>query len=127
MFSRAQQAVILSEIKTHALELALYSTAPTASDSGTEVTGGGYSRRPVTFGANTVVADGTQIANTALVTFSQASGDWSTASHWGIRIVGGALIAQGQLTNAGAATTRGVKTGDIYQQAIGSVVLKVSD
>jgi hypothetical protein len=127
MFSRTQQAIILTEIKTHALELALYSTDPTASDIGTEIAGGSYARQSATFGANTVVSGGTQIANTALVTFPQASSDWATASHWGVRVVGGALIAHGQLTQSGVATTRTVRTGDIYQQAVGTVILRVSD
>ena len=127
MFSRVQQGIILTALKANSLELALYSTDPTASDAGTEVVGGGYSRKAITFGANTVVAGGTQISNTGLVTFTQASNDWSPASHWGVRVVGGALVAYGVLSQSNTPTTRTIRTGDIYQQAIGSVVLKVAD
>lgn len=127
MFSRAQQGIILTAIKANSLELALYSTNPTASDVGTEVVGGGYSRKSITFGTNTVVSDGTQISNTGVVTFTQASNDWTTATHWGLRIVGGALVTYGTLSQGGVATSRTIRTGDIYQQAIGSVVIKVGD
>ncbi len=128
MFSRAYQAVILTAIKTNSLELALYTSDPTASDAGTEVSGGSYARQSITFGANTVVTGGTQIANTGVVTFPQASADWSNPiTHWGVRIVGGALVGYGEITQSGVATSRMVRSGDVYQQAIGSVILKVSD
>lgn len=128
MFSRSQQATILTAIKANSLELAMYATNPTASDTGTECSGGGYARQPITFGANTVVSGGTQIANTGVISFPQASSDWTgTAAYWGVRIVGGALVGYGQLTSAGVPTTRAVRTGDTYQQAIGTVILKVED
>jgi hypothetical protein len=128
MFSRAQQALQLIAIKANSLELALYSTDPTASDTGTECSGGSYARQAITFGANTVVAGGTQIANTNLITFPQASADWTgTVAYWGVRIVGGALVGSGQISSGGTPTTRVVRSGDTYQQAIGSVVLKVND
>lgn len=128
MFSRTYQATILTAIKTNSLELALYSADPTASDAGTEVSGGSYARQSITFGANTVVSGGTQITNTNLITFPQASADWTgTVAYWGVRIVGGALVSHGSISSSGTATTRVVRSGDTYQQAIGSVVLKVND
>ena len=128
MFSRVQQGTILTAIKANSLELALYSTDPTASDTGTEISGGSYARQAVTFGTNTVVSGGTQIANTNLITFPQASADWTgTVAYWGVRIVGGALVGYGQITSGGTPTTRVVRSGDTYQQAIGSVILKVTD
>ena len=128
MFSRVQQGTILTAIKANSLELALYSTDPTASDSGVEISGGSYARQAVTFGANTVVSGGTQIANTNLITFPQASADWTgTVAYWGVRIVGGSLVGYGQITSGGTPTTRVVRSGDTYQQAIGSVILKVTD
>lgn len=128
MFSRSYQATILTAIKTNSLELALYSTDPTASDTGTECSGGSYARQSITFGTNTVVSGGTQISNTNLISFPQASADWTgTVAYWGVRIVGGALVSHGQITSGGSPTTRVVRSGDTYQQAIGSVVLKVAD
>lgn len=128
MFSRIYQSTILTAIKTNSLELALYTTNPTASDSGTEVSGGGYARQSVTFGNNTVVTGGTQITNTGVLTFPQASADWSAPiTHWGVRIVGGALVGYGEITTSGVATSRQIRSGDQHIQSIGSVVLKVSD
>jgi len=128
MFSRVQQAVILTAIKVNSLELALYISDPTASDAGTEVSGGSYARQAITFGANTVVTGGTQIASSGVLTFPQASADWSApVTHWGVRIVGGALVGRGEISQGGVATSRMVRSGDVYQQAIGTVILKVSD
>jgi hypothetical protein len=50
---------------------ALYSTAPTASTSGTELTGSGYSRQSVTFSAPSAATT----ASTGNVTFT-ASANW---------------------------------------------------
>jgi len=54
---------------------ALYSVAPTASTSGTELSGSGYSRQAVTFSAPVA---GTATSNVA-VTFGPASATWSAA------------------------------------------------
>jgi hypothetical protein len=53
--------------------LALYSTAPTDSTAGTELSGNGYSRQAVTFAS---AANGTITSNSA-ASFSTATGDWS--------------------------------------------------
>lgn len=54
--------------------LALYSTAPTDSTSGTELSGNGYSRQAITF----TVSGGS--ATTAYgATFTASGGDWSKA------------------------------------------------
>lgn len=128
MFSRTQQATILTNIKAESLEFALYTTNPTATDIGVECSGGGYARQPIAFGANATVADGTQCTNTGVITFPQASSDWNApAAYWAVRIVGGALVSRGELKQGGVATTRTVRTGDTYQQGVGTVTLKVSD
>lgn len=54
---------------------ALYSTAPTASTSGTELSGSGYTRESVTF--DTPVAGA--VASNVAVTFGAATADWSPA------------------------------------------------
>lgn len=53
--------------------VALYTVAPTASTSGTEVSGGGYARKAVTFGT---AAANAQIANTVDIAFPTATADW---------------------------------------------------
>jgi hypothetical protein len=54
---------------------ALYSTAPTASTSGTELSGSNYSRQAVTFSAPVA---GVATSNVA-VTFGAASANWTAA------------------------------------------------
>jgi hypothetical protein len=59
--------------------MALYSTAPTATTAGTELSGDGYARETVTF---TVTAD---VATTsAAVEFGPATADWSTVRGWAV-------------------------------------------
>lgn len=53
---------------------ALYSTAPTASTSGTELSGNGYSRQSVAFSVANAVA-----TSTGNVTFTASGNAWSTA------------------------------------------------
>lgn len=61
--------------------LALYSTAPGESGSGTELSGSGYSRQSIAFSVNT----GNGVAtNTANVVFGNATADWSTAVAYGV-------------------------------------------
>ncbi len=56
------------------LYVALYTTAPSDAGGGTEVSGGGYSRKTVTFSA----ASGGQASNSADVDFGTATADWGT-------------------------------------------------
>ena len=61
--------------------VALYSSAPGESGSGTELSGSNYSRQLTTFTVNT----GNGVAtNTGNVVFGNASGDWATAVAYGI-------------------------------------------
>lgn len=53
-------------------------TGATDATAGTEVTGNGYARKAITFGAPTTVATGKQVANSAQVMFDQATpAGWS--------------------------------------------------
>jgi hypothetical protein len=61
--------------------VALYSSAPGESGSGTELSGSGYSRQVTAFSVNT----GNGVAtNTGNVVFGNATADWSTAVAYGI-------------------------------------------
>lgn len=62
--------------------LALYSIAPGEAGGGTELTGNGYAREAVTFGADT---DGVS-TNTNTITFTASGGAWS-------QVVGHALCS----------------------------------
>lgn len=49
----------------------LLTAAPSDSAAGTEVTGGGYARQAVTFGAPTQVGEDAVVSNTGTVTFTR--------------------------------------------------------
>ena len=55
--------------------LALFSVAPTDAGGGTELSGSGYARQSITFGASS----GGVASNTNTVTFTASGGDWSAA------------------------------------------------
>ena len=76
--------------------LALYTVAPTASGGGTEVSGGGYGRQPITFSAP---VNGST-SNSADITFPIALADWGTVHAFGIFDVssGGNLLYFGNLS-----------------------------
>lgn len=99
--------------------LALYTTDPTDADTGVEVTGGGYARKPITFGAPT---DGVT-TNSANVTFPSATAGWGTVTHIGIRDAetGGNLLYYAQLT-----TARNILTGDTLSFLAGQVSVTLS-
>lgn len=75
--------------------LALYTSNPTAGDTGTEVTGGSYARQAITFGSITAGS----ISNTGALTFSAVPS--ATITHYGIRnaSTGGDLKAFGALSS----------------------------
>jgi hypothetical protein len=76
--------------------VALYTTCPTDSTSGTEVTGGSYARVAVTAGltqwagtqaaASTTASSGTggTTSNNATITFPTPSAGWGTVLCWGL-------------------------------------------
>ncbi|WP_397386173.1 hypothetical protein [Paenibacillus sp. VCA1] len=74
--------------------LALYLSDPTAVDTGTEVSGGGYARKAVTFAAPTIENGKQTVKNNADVEFPVASADWGLVTHVGIRTAatGGNLL-----------------------------------
>ena len=84
------------------LYLALYTTDPTAADTGTEVAGSGYARVQIPSWAVASLIDGRQtVKNTTELIFPTATGQWTSAAYWGIRdaMTGGNLIAYGTLAN----------------------------
>lgn len=94
--------------------VALYTTDPTAADSGTEVTGGGYARKALTMAAPTNgVGD-----NSAIVNFGTASASWGTITHVGIRdaLTVGNLLIYGPLT-----ASKTVGSGDTFDFPIGDI------
>jgi len=123
-FSYAKAAAILNaEFRTDPVYLALYTSDPTGSDTGTEVSGAGYERVEITFGAP-ALQDGKQtIKNSVKVEFPVAQSDWGTVTHVGIRTAdtGGDLIAYAELD-----TPRTIMSGDRFVIEIGNGVVSLS-
>lgn len=78
--------------------LALYTTAPTDAGGGTQVSGGGYARQAITFGAPSAGA----IANTVAVAFTAAGANFGTIVAVGIfdALTAGNLLAWDDITSA---------------------------
>lgn len=89
--------------------LALYTSDPTAADTGTEVSGGAYARQPIAFAAPTLVAGAQTVVNSAEVAFPVATADWGLISHVGLRTAatGGNLLFTRALDNP-----RTIQSGD---------------
>lgn len=100
------------------LYLALYKTNPTDSDTGSEVTGGGYARQVVSFNSPSQQGDRGTITNANTIEFAQATGDWGEFAYFGVRDAkdGGNLLVYGifnkpQTVNEG--TQFAIKQGDL--------------
>jgi hypothetical protein len=90
-----------------AVYLALYKTNPADGDAGTEISGGGYARQQITFGAPSQASGVSTISNNNAIAFPEATADWTTGTqtvgYWGIRtaLTGGSLLAHGEFKDAG--------------------------
>ena len=83
-------------------------------NSGTELTGNGYARVSISFGA---ASSGTA-SNDAAVEFSAATGSWGTVSHFGLfdASSAGNLLIHGALT-----ASKVIESGDILKIAVGDM------
>jgi hypothetical protein len=105
--------------------VSLFSAAP-ASDAvdGTELSGNGYARQSITFGAPATDSGGVRkVANTNVITFGPGtSSDWAAATHFGVH---SASSGAGNLLYWDALTTpKTVQVGDSGQYAAGALVIK---
>src|SRR5690554_2264625 len=82
--------------------LALYTSNPTDADTGTEVSGGGYNRQPVTFTSPNQVEGKATIENNSDIEFAVATANWGDITHVGLRdaSTGGNLLWYGPLASA---------------------------
>ncbi|WP_447983778.1 phage tail fiber protein [Nitrospira sp. Nam74] len=96
--------------------VALFTAAPSDAGGGTEVTGGAYARRAITFGAAAAGAT----SNSALITFPTPTANWGTVTHVALydALTVGNQLAWGALTNS-----RVIITGDTVQINIGDLDL----
>ena len=78
--------------------LGLFTSNPTDAGTGTEVSGGAYARKAITFSAP---SDGVSTSS-ADVLFPLATAAWGTVTHIGIfdALTGGNLLFHGTLTNS---------------------------
>jgi hypothetical protein len=88
--------------------LALYTVAPSDSGGGTEVSGGGYQRQPITLSP----ASGGATSNSADIVFPTATSSWGTIVAVGIfdAQTGGNLLMWANLTQS-----KTVDSGDTFK------------
>ena len=81
--------------------MALYTSDPTDEDVGTEVSGGGYERQTFTPTTSTQAGGRATVYNSGNIEFPEASTDWGTITHAGLRdaLTGGNLLIHGPIAN----------------------------
>jgi hypothetical protein len=96
--------------------LALFSAAPSDSGGGTELSGSGYARQNVTFGAGSSGV----VENTSTHTFTASGGNWAEATHYAFFSAssGGTMWWHGALT-----TPKQIDDGDSITVAAGAFTL----
>ena len=101
--------------------VALYTSAPSDSGGGTEVSGSGYSRQSVTFAAATSGAGTT--SNTNAQTFTASGGAFGTVVAIGIHDAssGGNLLWHGNMT-----ASKTIADGDTLEFSIGNIDLTLA-
>jgi len=89
------------------LYVALFTSDPGETGSGTEVSGGSYARQTIAF-----TVTGNQASNTAAVEFPTATASWGTITYAAVydAVSGGNLMAYGALT-----TSKTIASGDVLR------------
>lgn len=101
--------------------VALYTSAPSDSGGGTELSGSGYAREAVTFAAATSGAGTT--SNSGAVVFTADGGDWGSVTHMGIH---DATSSGNLLWHGALAAAKTVLDGDSLEFAVGNIDLTVA-
>jgi hypothetical protein len=103
--------------------MALYTSDPTAADTGTEVTGGAYARQSIPLSVPAVIGGKETIKNSADIVFPVATVDWGIVTHVGIRdaATGGNLLYYGPWT-----AVRTILSGDRPRVLQDALVLTLS-
>lgn len=98
----------------------LFTTAPTDTGGGTEITGMGYARKSAAF---TVSGTGTLATNSAAIDFDAATGTWGTIVAIAIfdALTTGNMLAWADLT-----TSKTIATGDILRIPAGDLDITLS-
>jgi hypothetical protein len=78
--------------------VALFTTIPWKSGSGTEVTGGGYTRiHPNQPYVRSATLDASTYTNSGSISFLEATSDWGTVTHWAITSASEGMSGSGLL------------------------------
>ena len=96
----------------------LYSTAPTESTGGTEITGNGYSRQNVTFSAPAL---GSLSSNVA-VTFTCSGNNWPVVTAFGVTDAS----TSGNILYFSGISGRTVQVGDSVVFASGDITIQIT-
>ena len=104
--------------------IGLFSTDPTDSASGTELSGNGYARIQMDnkMSAATTGDETSSITNSSQISFAAATGDWDTITHIGIfdAISSGNLLSHGALVSSAE-----VDASDVFAIQIGKLVITI--
>jgi hypothetical protein len=98
----------------------LFTSDPTDAGSGTEVSGGSYARKAITFATP---SNGATTNSAAACEFDQATGSWGTITHFGIfdDLSGGNLLYYGALTDS-----KTILSGDVFKFPTSSVTVTLA-
>jgi hypothetical protein len=99
--------------------IGLYTSNPTDANTGTEVSGGSYARKSVTFAAP---SDGVAASNSDVI-FDTATANWGTITHIGIldALTSGNLLYHTQLD-----TSKVIDTNDIFRINSGALTVTIA-
>ncbi len=101
--------------------VALYTGAPSDAGGGTEVSGGGYARKTVTWA--TATGTGGTTSNSNAPTWTASGGAFGTVTHIGIHDA----VSSGNLLWHGAMTaSKVVNDGDTLEFAVGNIDLTIA-
>jgi hypothetical protein len=98
----------------------LFTTDPTDAGTGSEVSGGSYARKAITFAAP---SNGVTTNSAAACEFDQATGSWGTITHFAIfdALTTGNMLYYGALT-----TSKTIASGDVFKFATSSVTVTLA-
>lgn len=96
-----------------------YTIALFTANGGTEVSGGGYARRPVTFAVQNLPPLVARNSTSAL--FGPATTNWGQITHVGVYDSSGVLCLKRPLTNPVTVTTNGTYTVPVQTLEVGFV------
>jgi len=100
----------------------LFTTAPSDTGGGTEVSGNGYARKAT--GTMTITGTATTATNAAAIEFAAASGgNWGTLTHAAIfdALTTGNMLAWAPLT-----TSRTINDGDVFRVPASSLTVTLT-